>query len=61
MTVENISRSISMKECCRPQRGSNPRPPGLQLDAHPTEPPGQAYTDPLPRPMIHMECQALFS
>ena len=38
MTVENISCSISMKECCRPRRRSNPRPPGLQSDAHPTEP-----------------------
>ena len=38
MTVENISRSISAKECCWPWRGSNPQPPGLQLDAHPTEP-----------------------
>ena len=28
MTVENISWSISTKECCRPRRGSNPRPPG---------------------------------
>ena len=28
MTVENISWSISTKECCRPQLGSNPRPPG---------------------------------
>ena len=28
-----------MKECCRPRRGLNPRPPGLQSDAHPTEPP----------------------
>ena len=27
-----------MKECCRPRLGSNPRPPGLQSDAHPTEP-----------------------
>ena len=27
-----------MKECCRPQRGSNLRPPGLQSDGHPTEP-----------------------
>ena len=34
MTVENISWSISTKECCRPRRGSNPRPPGLQSDAH---------------------------
>ena len=32
MTVENISWSISTKECCRPRRGLNPRPPGLQLD-----------------------------
>ena len=39
MTIENISRSISTKECCRPRRGSNPRPPGLQLNPHPTEPP----------------------
>ena len=32
MTVENISWSISAKECCRPRRGLNPRPPGLQSD-----------------------------
>ena len=32
MIVENISWSISTKECCRPQRGLNPRPPGLQSD-----------------------------
>ena len=32
MTVENISWSISMKQCCRPRRGLNPRPPGLQSD-----------------------------
>ena len=32
MTVENISWSISTKECCRPRRGLNPRPPGLQSD-----------------------------
>ena len=32
MTVENISWSISTKECCRPWRGLNPRPPGLQSD-----------------------------
>ena len=38
MTVEIISLSISMKECCRPWRASNPRPHGLQSDAHPTEP-----------------------
>ena len=42
MTVENISWSISTKECCRPRRGSNLRPPGLQSDAHPTEPPRPA-------------------
>ena len=35
MTVENISWSISTKECCRPRWGLNPRPPGLQLD-HPS-------------------------
>ena len=33
MTVENISWSISTKECCRPRRGLNPRPPNLQSDA----------------------------
>ena len=32
MTVENISWSISAKECCRPRRGLNPRPPVVQLD-----------------------------
>ena len=32
MTVENISWTISTKECCRPRRGLNPRPPGLQSD-----------------------------
>ena len=32
MTVENISWSISTKECCRPRRGLNPRPSGLQSD-----------------------------
>ena len=32
MTVENISWSISTKECCRPMRGLNPRSPGLQSD-----------------------------
>ena len=32
MTVENISWSISTKECCQPRRGLNPRPPGLQSD-----------------------------
>ena len=33
MTIENISWSISTKECCRPRQGLNPRPPGLQLDS----------------------------
>ena len=28
MTIENIS--ISTKECCRPRRGLNLRPPGMQ-------------------------------
>ena len=32
MTVENISWSVSTKECCRPRRGLNPWPPGLQSD-----------------------------
>ena len=32
MTVENISWSISTKECCRPRQGLNLRPPGLQSD-----------------------------
>ena len=32
MTVENISWSTSTKECCRPRRGLNPWPPGLQSD-----------------------------
>ena len=32
MTIKNISWSISMKECCRPPRGLNPKPPGLQSD-----------------------------
>ena len=32
MTVENISQSMSTKVCCRPRRGLNPRPTGLQSD-----------------------------
>ena len=32
MTVENVSWSISTKECCRPRWGLNPPPPGLQSD-----------------------------
>ena len=39
MTVENISCFISTKEICRARRGSNPRPPDHQSDAHSTEPP----------------------
>ena len=45
MTVENISWSISTEECCRPRRGLNQRPPGLQLNAHPTEPLRPAHTN----------------
>ena len=36
-------RSISTKECCRPRRGLNPRPPGLQSDGA-SEPPRPAGT-----------------
>ena len=32
MTVENVSLSISTKECCRSRLGLNPQPPGLQSD-----------------------------
>ena len=39
LTEENISWSISTKECCRNWRGSDPRSPDHQSDAHPTEPP----------------------
>ena len=35
ITVENISKSISAKECYRTQRESNPRSPYHQSDAHP--------------------------
>ena len=38
MTVENISRSISMKEMLSTRWGLNPQPPDYQLDAHPAEP-----------------------
>ena len=34
---------ISTKECCRTRRGSNPRPPDHQSDAHPTEPSRPVY------------------
>ena len=54
MTVENISWSISTKECCRPRRGSNPRPPGLQSDAHPTEPPRPVKLDQDKLPIKHL-------
>ena len=43
MTVANISWSISTKEFCGPQRGSNPWSPGLQSDAHQTEPPRRQF------------------
>ena len=36
---------MSTKECCRPRRGSNPQPLGLQSDVHPTEPPRLTVTD----------------
>ena len=39
MTVENISWSISTKECCRPRRGLNPRLLVSSQTAHPNEPP----------------------
>ena len=39
MTIENISWSISTKECCRTWRGSNLQPPDHHLDMHPTEKP----------------------
>ena len=42
MTVENISSSISTKECCKPRRWLNSRPPGFQSNEYPTEPPRPA-------------------
>ena len=36
MTLEDISQSISTKECCRTQQGSNLGPPDHQSDAHAT-------------------------
>ena len=42
MAVENISWSISTKECCRPWWGLNP--PVSSRTAHPTEPPRLAET-----------------
>ena len=38
MTLDNISWSISTKECCQTQLRSNPRPPDHQSDMHPTDP-----------------------
>ena len=37
MTVENISRLISTKECCRLRRGLNQRPTGIHLFPTPLE------------------------
>ena len=45
MTIENISWSISMNECCRIRRGLNPLPPDYQYDVHLTEPPRSAHTE----------------
>ena len=39
MTVENISRSISTKECCRPRRGWTRKLLVSSRTVHPTEPP----------------------
>ena len=38
MTVENMSWSISTKECCHTRRESNRWPPDGQSNVHPTEP-----------------------
>ena len=38
MITENISWSISTKECCRPGGGSNPQPSDHQANMHPNEP-----------------------
>ena len=45
MTIENISWSISTKECCRIRRGLNPWPPDHQSDAHPTEAPSRFLSE----------------
>ena len=42
MAVEHISWSISTKECCQIQQGSDPQPPDHQ-EVHPTEPPRPAF------------------
>ena len=44
MAIEMISWPISTKECCQ-TRGSNPRPPEYQSDAHPNELPGLAQVN----------------
>ena len=43
MTVENISWSNLHKRMLSTRRGSNPKPPDHQWDAHPTEPPKPAW------------------
>ena len=45
MTIENISWSVSTKECCWTWYGSNPRPPDHQSDVHPNEPPKPEVED----------------
>ena len=45
MAIENISWSISTKECCWPQRGLNPRPPGLPCLMLPAALPLRQQTD----------------
>ena len=44
MTIENLSWSISTKECSLTRRGLNLRLPDLQSDAHPNEPPRPALS-----------------
>ena len=43
MTTENISISISIKECCRTLWGSNLQTRAHQSDMNQTEPPWPAY------------------
>ena len=45
MTIENISWSISTKECCLLWRRLNRRPPVSSRTVHPTDPPRQAMID----------------
>ena len=54
MTVENISWSIATKEYRWTRKGLNPRSPGHQSDAHPTEPPKPARW--FPMETICMKC-----